>query len=181
MPVPPRESLRGAPTAAQPASDVRANSPTTLENSADTRVRTASSNSSGSMVRKSNPSRANDVAQYVSCVSRAVNAAASGRRSSAAWSASKRRHDNCAMHAERSERSVCRSSGGKSVGGHSRNIAAYCVRISCTLSRHVSIYFFMYRTHASGASRPRFSATPLVRATLSSCPNDARMVAFAWA
>ena len=58
VPVLPRESLRGAPTAAQPVSVLRANSSTALENSPDTRVRTVSSNSGGSRVRKSNPSRA---------------------------------------------------------------------------------------------------------------------------
>ena len=160
VPILPRESLRGAPTAAQPASVVRANSSTALKNSADTRVCTASSNSGSGGVRKSDPSRANDVAQYVSCVGRAVNAGASGRRSSVIRSASRRRDDNCAVHAERSDRSVCGSSRDKSVGGQSRNIAAYCVRRSCTSSRLVSIYFFMYRTHASGVSNAFFHLSP---------------------
>ena len=56
VPILPRESLRGAPTAAQPASVVRANSSTALENSADTRICTASSNSGSGGVQKSDPS-----------------------------------------------------------------------------------------------------------------------------
>ena len=110
----------------------------------------------------------------MSCVGRAINAGASGRRGSVVRSASRRRNDNCAVHAERSDRSVCGSSRDKSVGGHSRNIAAYCVRRSCTPSRHVSIYFFMYRTHTSGVSKPRFSTSALVVATLSTSTRPVR-------
>ncbi|KAF8464543.1 hypothetical protein DFH94DRAFT_396048 [Russula ochroleuca] len=111
--------------------------------------------------------KSNRVAQYVSCESSAISAGASGNCGRAERSASSKRESNCAVHAGRSERRVCRSSGERSAGGRSRKIATYCVRRSCTPSRHVSMYFFMYRTQASGASNPRFSPSALVNPTLS--------------
>ena len=59
-----RPSLpRGAPTTAHPISRVRVNSSTALEDSPDTRARTASCNSGVSSVRKSNLSRSNKGAE----------------------------------------------------------------------------------------------------------------------
>lgn len=73
-------------------------------------------------------------------MSRAVSAGTSGKRG-------------------RVERSVPRV-------GRSRNIGTYCVR-SCKLSCHVSMYFFMYRTQASGASNHRISPSAIFNATSS--------------
>lgn len=71
-------------------------------------------------MQKLNPSRANEVTQYVSCESSAVSAGASGNRRKAEQSAPSRGQSNYVVHAGRSERRVCKSSGGRSAGGRSR-------------------------------------------------------------
>ena len=67
----------------------------------------------------------------------------------------------------RCECSVCSSPNSRSVGGCSSKNAAYYVRRSCTPSRHVSMYFFMYHAHPSDAASPHFSLLALARVTLS--------------
>ena len=69
VPKPPRECI----------SRIRVNSSTALDNSPDMRARAASSKSGGRSVRRSNPSRGNEVVQSVSCKSSVVSASALGK------------------------------------------------------------------------------------------------------
>ena len=114
----------------------------------------------------------------MNCESSAVrtSAGASGSRGKHERSASSKHESNCVVHAGRSECCciVCKSSGGRSTGRFSRKIATYWVRRSCTSSRQVSTYFFMYRAQVSGASNPRLSPSALVNATLSASRRPVR-------
>ena len=106
-------------------------------------------------------------------MSRAARAGTSDRRGSAMWSSSSRSRDNnCVVHTRRShwQRSVCtgRPLGSRYVGGRSRSSGAYCVRRLCAPQRHVSMYFFMYRTHIR-RGQPRFF-------TFGTCEGDAECV-----
>jgi hypothetical protein len=158
----PHMSTCGAPTAAQPVSEVHVNTSTALENLLDTCARTASSNSGRRSMWKSNLSRVNEVAQYMSCESSAISTGALGNCGKAERSTLSKRQSNCVVHAGKSKRSACKSSGERSAGGRLRKIATYWVMRSCTPSCQVSMYFFMYRGQASSASSPRFSLSALV-------------------
>ena len=101
-----------------------------LENSPNTRARPASSNSGRSSMRKSNPSRTNEVAEETSSVcSRRKNVAGQN----GAYQVGMKPVEWC-MRERRSSGGRCGLSFEKSV------------RRSCMPSRQASVYLFMYPT-----------------------------------
>jgi hypothetical protein len=150
-------SLHGAPSAAQPVSGVRTNSSTALKNLLDTRAHTVSSNSSRKGVRKSNLSRVNEVAQYMSCESSTIRVGASGNCGKAEQSALSRCKSNCVVHVGRSEHSVCKSSGGRSAGGRLRNRYVLREEVMHALTPSVDVFLHVPRPDIRRVQSPLFT------------------------